>query len=190
MAKQEISDVEKYNATLPTILRELMREHSTTQKTLAEELEIRPQTVSLYINGTTQPNPDTLVNIAKYFDVSVDYLLTGVSSYNRNINKELGLTEDTIRALKDANKMERFDGMPKVIDTINNLLSDGEFYKFIDELSLKVNTVCYATKLTSEQKHRIGNLDIEGYYIWDLQMYIQNFILKQLVKNGLGIEKE
>ena len=61
---------------------------STTQKALAQVLDIRPQTVSLYMNGTTQPTPDTLVNIARYFGVSVDYLLTGVSSYNKKTNKK------------------------------------------------------------------------------------------------------
>ena len=35
----------------------------------------------------------------------------------------------------------------------------------------------------------IKDLDIEGYYIWDLQKYIEEFILKQLVKRGLSIEE-
>lgn len=195
MGKQEKLDIEKYNATFPTILRELMSKHptgghTTTQKALAEEINIRPQTVSLYMNGSTKPTPDTLVNIAKYFDVSVDYLLTGVSSYNKETNKELGLTEASICALKNANGMETFEGMPKVIDTLNNLLSDSEFYEFLDELSFKANAVRSATNMTSEQKHGIGNMDVEGYYIWELQMYIQKFIRKQLVKNRLEIEKE
>lgn len=35
----------------------------------------------------------------------------------------------------------------------------------------------------------LGAFDVEGYYIWDLQKYIEEFILKQLVKRGLSIEE-
>lgn len=195
MAKQEKDALEKYNATFPTILRELMSRHpnsgqTTTQKGLAEVLNIRPQTVSLYVNGATQPTPDTLVNIAKYFDVSVDYLLTGVSSYNKEMNQELGLTETSIQMLQNANGMETFDGMPTVMETLNNLLSDKDFYEFLDELSFKANMVRSAANMTPEQKHGMGNFDVEGYHIWDMQMYIQEFIRGQLVKNGLEIENK
>ena len=101
MVSQKTSKTNKYNATFPTILRKLMSKHPiggrpTTQKELARELDIRPQTVSLYVNGITQPSPDTLVNIANYFNVSIDYLLTGVSSFNKETNTSLGLTETSI----------------------------------------------------------------------------------------------
>lgn len=193
MAKQEKDALEKYNATFPTILRELMSRHpnggqTTTQKGLADVLNIRPQTVSLYVNGTTQPTPDTLVNIAKYFEVSVDYLLTGVSSYNKEMNQELGLTETSIKMLQKVNGMENFDGMSTVIDTLNNLLSDRDFYEFLDGLSFKANMIYSVANMTSEQKHVMGNFDVESYHIWDMQMYIQDFIREQLVKNGLEIE--
>ena len=191
MAKQEVQD--KYNATFPTVLRQLMEKHPvtglpTTQKALAEVIGIRPQTLSLYANGITQPNPDTLLNIAKYFDVSVDYMLTGVSSYNKDINKELGLSEESIRKLQVTNRVQRLEGMPRITDMVNQLLSDGEFYDFLDNIAFKVNNVRSARNLASDQKKGIGGVDVEEYYIWDLQMYIQEFIRKQLVKNGLEIE--
>lgn len=195
MRKQEISSIDKYNATFPTILRELMGRHpngghSTTQKALAQELDIRPQTVSLYMNGTTQPPPNTLVNIAKYFDVSIDYLLTGISSYNKEMNKQLGLTEASIQMLQNANEIKSFDGIPTVMDTLNNLLSDHEFYEFLDALSFKANVVRDVANMTLEQKYSMGNINVEGYYIWDMQMYIQKFIREQLVKNGLEMESK
>lgn len=195
MAKQELSDIEKYNATFPTLLRKLMNRHphhghTTTQKALAEILDLRPQTLSLYMKGLTQPSPDTLVNIAKYFNVSVDYLLMGVSSFNKETNKELGLSEEAIRLLQNANVMDSFNGMPTVIETINNMLSDRDFYEFLYELSFKTNAVRSGRNMPPEQKSNLGNMDIEGYRIWDLQMFIQKFIRKQLGKNGLGIDRE
>lgn len=195
MAKQEISSIDKYNATFPTILRGLMNHHpndgkSTTQKALAQVLDIRPQTVSLYMNGTTQPTPDTLVNIARYFGVSVDYLLTGVSSYNKKMNKELGLIETSIQMLQRANELESFNGIPGVMDILNNLLSDEEFYEFLSDLIFKASTVRGVTNMTLEQKKGVSNLNVVDYYIWDLQMYIQGFIRAQLAKNGLRIEND
>ena len=90
-----------YDGIFPNILRELLDHHPktnarTTLKELAEAIGIRQQTVSLYKNGETQPTPETLVKIAEFFNVSVDYLLTGISSQNKSIHEELGLSEEAI----------------------------------------------------------------------------------------------
>lgn len=87
-----------YEGTFPTILRELLECHpktgkKTTLKALGEYVGIRQQTISLYKNGTTQPTPENLIRIAEYFHVSVDYLLTGISSENKALHEELGLSE-------------------------------------------------------------------------------------------------
>ena len=56
-------------------LREIMKERHTTQKQLAEVIKMRPQTVSLYMNGQSLPDVLTLKRIADFFDVSADWLL-------------------------------------------------------------------------------------------------------------------
>ena len=160
----------------------------TTLKELAEAVGIRQQTVSLYKNGETQPTPETLVKIAEFFGVSVDYLLTGISSQNKPIHEELGLTEETIGMLKTAKKTESFDGMPSLLDTLNGLLSDRDFYDFLDDVTFKAQQVKAALNGNID-KSNMGNFDVEGYYICDLQKYIEEFILKQLVKRGLTIEE-
>lgn len=183
-----------YNGTFPNMLRNLLDRHpktgqKTTLKELAEAVGIRQQTVSLYKNGETQPTPETLVKIAEFFDVSVDYLLTGVSSENKAIHEELGLSEEAINMLKRAKETETFEGMPTLIDTINELLADRDFYEFLDDLIYK--TVSLRNILAGNyDKSKTGNLDIEGYFIWDLQKYIEDFILRQLVKHGLAIEEK
>ena len=53
----------------------LMKEHSISQNQLALILCVKQQTVSRYINGEREPNIDTILEIAKYFEVSTDYLL-------------------------------------------------------------------------------------------------------------------
>lgn len=182
-----------YDGMFPKMLREMLDRHPmtgarTTLKELAEAVGIRQQTVSLYKNGETQPTPETLVKIAEFFGVSVDYLLTGISSQNKPIHEELGLSEEAIGMLKIAKETEGFDGMPTVLDTLNSLLSDRDFYEFLDDVTFKAQQVKAALNGNID-KSNMGNFDVEGYYIWDLQKYIEEFILKQLVKRGLSIEE-
>lgn len=190
MAQQVVG----YNGMFPRMLRELLDRHPmtgarTTLKELAEAVGIRQQTVSLYKNGETQPTPETLVKIAEFFGVSVDYMLTGISSQNKPIHEELGLSEEAIGMLKIAKETEGFDGMPTVLDTLNSLLSDRDFYDFLDDVTFKAQQVKAALNGNID-KSNMGNFDVEGYYIWDLQKYIEEFILKQLVKRGLSIEEK
>lgn len=182
-----------YDGIFPNMLREMLDHHpmtgtKTTLKELAEAIGIRQQTVSLYKNGETQPTPETLVKIAEFFGVSVDYLLTGISSQNKSIHEELGLSEAAISMLKSAQATESFEGMITLLDTLNGLLSDRDFYDFLDDVTFKAHQV-KAVLNGQIDKGGMGNFDVEGYFIWDLQKYIEEFILKQLVKNGLSIEE-
>ena len=56
-------------------LRDLREDHDITQKALAAHLHIRQNTYSQYENGQRQIPVGTLIELAKYFDTSVDYLL-------------------------------------------------------------------------------------------------------------------
>lgn len=46
-----------------------------TQKEVAKQLNIAPSTLGSYAQNTREPDFSTLKSIAKYFDVSIDYLL-------------------------------------------------------------------------------------------------------------------
>ncbi len=182
-----------YDGIFPKILRNMLDHHPmtgarTTLKELAEAIGIRQQTVSLYKNGETQPTPETLVKMAGFFCVSVDYLLTGVSSQNKSIHEELGLSEEAINWLKTAKRTEAFDEMPTLLDTLNGLLSDRDFYDFLDDLTFKAYQV-KAILNGQIDKSNMGNIDVVGYHIWSLQKFVEEFILRQLVKNGLAIEE-
>ncbi len=50
-------------------------EHKRTNKWLAEQLGINPTTVSKWCTNTTQPNIETLLQIAKALEVEVQELL-------------------------------------------------------------------------------------------------------------------
>ncbi len=69
-------------------LKELRNISDKTQVQIAEALGIAPQNLSYYFNGR-EPNFELLLKIAKYFDVSVDYLLgrTNVKKYEVDSHK-------------------------------------------------------------------------------------------------------
>ena len=56
-------------------LKKLRMAKKVSQQTLANHLSISRTTISMWESGNCQPDNDTLVKIAEYFDVSTDFLL-------------------------------------------------------------------------------------------------------------------
>ncbi len=67
-------------------LKELRNEMKLTTKELGEQLNLSQSTISMYESGKRQPDTETLKKIAKFFDVSIDYLLEN-NSKSTFINK-------------------------------------------------------------------------------------------------------
>ena len=72
------------------ILKDLMHLNNLTQKQLGQELNIAPSTIGNYVRNIREPDHSTLIEIAKYFDVSTDYLL-GHSCKNKLSHDEEAL---------------------------------------------------------------------------------------------------
>lgn len=168
-----------YNDTFPTILRQLMEDHpmtgeKTTQKELAEFLQIRPQTVSLYTKGETQPTQDTLCKMAQYFDVSLDYLLTGVSAENIDFQKKCGLSEKAIKQIELVNdfgtSVENEDE-ELVIPFLNMLLEDSEFYAVISKVGKCYNQI-------SESNEQ----DNKEFLMWNMERVVLRYLEQKILK--------
>jgi len=56
-------------------LRCLIEERNLTQKKVANDLNIAPSTMGGYVQGSSEPDFETLKRLAGYFNVSTDYLL-------------------------------------------------------------------------------------------------------------------
>ena len=56
-------------------IRDLREDNDITQKAVAEYLSIRQNTYSQYENGQRQLPIDVLIKLAKYYDVTTDYIL-------------------------------------------------------------------------------------------------------------------
>ena len=197
MAKQSEQNTDRYYDVFPTTLRGILESHpkdghSTTYKALGEAVGVRQQTISQYASGQTQPTADVVLRIARYFDVSVDYLLTGVSSYNKEYSEELGLSEAAVECLKRAKEMYPQTDMEQMhtMPYLDELLSDKEFYEFLDALYYYVEGLQGTQGMTDKMKEHFKGLDIEGYFVWQLQMYVQEFIQKEIKKLGLDITTE
>ncbi len=68
--------------TLGERLEELLEERELTQRQIAKDLHIVPSTLNGYIKGHRQPDHETIIRMAEYFEVSTDYLL-GVTNLRR-----------------------------------------------------------------------------------------------------------
>ena len=60
----------------------LRRDTGMSQAELAKKLGVSPSTVGMYEQGRREPALDTLVELAKLFSVTTDYLLTGSNPEN------------------------------------------------------------------------------------------------------------
>ena len=58
-------------------LKLLRKEKGYTQQKVALDLNVSRESLSYYENGKRQPSLDLLVAFSKYFNVSIDYLITG-----------------------------------------------------------------------------------------------------------------
>lgn len=58
-------------------LQQIRKERGYSQLKVAFALNISREALSYYENGKRSPDIDMLVRMSEYFDVSIDYLITG-----------------------------------------------------------------------------------------------------------------
>jgi len=76
----------------------LIKKNKLTQKELADIIGISQGNLTDWKNKRSKPSAKVLQKIATYFNVSVDYLLTGKET---DYNEELGLDNETIEYLEE-----------------------------------------------------------------------------------------
>lgn len=69
--------------TCKSRLKKLRKQNRLTQRGLADAINVSPRTYSDYESGSTRIPLETLICLAKYYDVDLNYI-TGIS----NIRKE------------------------------------------------------------------------------------------------------
>lgn len=120
-------------------LRHLRKEKDITQGQLAEQLGVVPSAVGKYERvDAAYPSVETLIKIAAYFDVSIDYLLLG--------KKQPNAAEHSISSLSNIRFAETSNDYPSSsIPTPESL----ELLHIYEELGGRdrLNLLSYAIKL-------------------------------------------
>jgi transcriptional regulator with XRE-family HTH domain len=71
------------NMRLAENLRILRRSEDISQEEISERLNVTRQTISKWVNGQSQPSIEMLVELANWFEVSIDDLIRGNLSNNK-----------------------------------------------------------------------------------------------------------
>ena len=64
-------------------LKEIRKKKNLNQQKVALDLNISREALSHYENGKREPSLNMLVAMSKYFNVSIDYLITGKEFTNK-----------------------------------------------------------------------------------------------------------
>ena len=112
-----------------SIFEQLLQKHDVSTYKVSKETGIAQSVFSSWKNGISTPKADKIQKIADYFNVSVDYLMTGedksdISDKKYYINEETAEMADKIfhskelRLLFDAAR----DAQPEDLETVHHML--------------------------------------------------------------------
>lgn len=102
------------------VLKKLREESGITQKQLADAIGVSQQSINKYENHNIEPDIETLIRIADYFDTSVDYII-GHSDMRRKleVTSPFELNNDESRIIDTYRKLtqKQKDCVYTVIDS-------------------------------------------------------------------------
>lgn len=86
----------------------LLAEHRIKPAELSKKTDITPATISRILNNVQVPTAENLHKIARYFNVSMDYIFTGEEENCESaiLSKEYEPVINLYRSLKDSDKEE------------------------------------------------------------------------------------
>lgn len=117
-------------------LKQLRIKNGLKQQELANMFGLSSGTISFYESEQRKPDIDFIVAVAKYFDVSTDYLLgltNATDKENIDISKVTGLNDFSLTILEQSLK-ETNNAAAEVIDTV---ICGGDFLRFVNLINDK-----------------------------------------------------
>ena len=89
-------------------LRNLRLSKNISQQQLADVIGVTQQSINKYENHSTEPDIDTLVKLADYFETSVDFLIGHTSHPDQQtLSEDWTLTREETSLLKDYRQLSR-----------------------------------------------------------------------------------
>ena len=136
-------------------LKQLRIKKGLKQQELADMFGLSSGTISFYESEQRKPDIDFIVAVAKYFDVSTDYLLgltNAIDKENIDISKVTGLNDFSLTILEQSLK-ETNNAAAEVIDTV---ICGGDFLRFVN--------------LINDKKEKKPTIDIDWSDICDKKL--------------------
>lgn len=129
MPRKRKEHPDRWNEPFPQRLRKLLDEQNLSHQAFGDYLGVARQSVGNYCDGSVSPSTDTLIKVADYFSVSVDYLLgrTDVRAPEPNVQMAsslTGLSEAAIQTLHSYREEAEMDG---ALSTLDSLLTYPDF---------------------------------------------------------------
>lgn len=123
-------------------LKKLREDKGLIQQDIADLLHVGRATIAGYETKGKQPDYEKLVLLAKYFNVSIDYLLgnSDVKTTNLEIPDDFSTPEDAMKFILEKNVIMGFGGFDV------NKLSDEEVVEFANELLNQLRLLSYKYK--------------------------------------------
>ena len=113
-------------------LAELREKKGIKQKDVAIGTNITQSNIAKYETNQRTPSIPDVIALANYYDTTTDYILTGISADNRNINKVTGLSENSLKFLEmiqyGINNNIDAPFHKTVINTLNSILDINNTY--------------------------------------------------------------
>ena len=136
-------------------LKQLRIKNGLKQQELANMFGLSSGTISFNESEQRKPDIDFIVAVAKYFDVSTDYLLgltNATDKENIDISKVTGLNDFSLTILEQSLK-ETNNAAAEVIDTV---ICGGDFLRFVN--------------LINDKKEKKPTIDIDWSDICDKKL--------------------
>ena len=114
-------------------LTELLEENSLSKRECARQTNISAQSISDWSTGKISPTAENIFILAKFFNVSTDYLLGLENERSYGKNKEINSKKYDILATSDPGLTEKEKRLLKAFMQLsdvaqNKLIEDAEFY--------------------------------------------------------------
>lgn len=140
-------------------LKLLRKKFKLTQNELSKKLNISRQTLSYFETGARDPDITTLINIAKFFDCSIDFLIFGETNSKSSdleniLNSALFSKNELLVSLK--NKEIELKDTLKKLNTFINLLEQNNDIEYSEELSI-------TTKNNLTELEYLNSIDTDFY---------------------------
>ncbi len=146
MARKKVRDEFEI---FPQRLSFMMKERKLKQQDLADVLGVKRQTISLYMTGQSMPDAEQLRKIARFFEVSADWLLGMTDDRDRRVRAvdDLGVSKEAIDNLLEAATIDA--------DILSSFLSSYSFLALMTQIFRMKRTV-QTIKTAHKVAHKIG----------------------------------